>query len=122
MALKVLIAEDDPTTSAYEHLLVSSLGFEVVGIVFSGQAAVAQARIAHPDVILMDIMLADPMSGLEAANLIRHELGTPVVFASVLDIPATKEPVKPPRGVRFLRKPFTLEELADALNSVVERL
>lgn len=63
----------------------------------------------------MDVMLAGKMSGLEAANLILRELASSLRFWAFRK--KKKNSLSP--GVRYLKKPFTQEELAAAIAMVV---
>ncbi|MCR9257864.1 MAG: response regulator [Alphaproteobacteria bacterium] len=79
---RVLIVEDEAITAMDEQMTVESSGYEVVGIVDSGEGAVEAARDLKPDVILMDITLKGDMDGMEAAWKIRERFGIPVVFVT----------------------------------------
>jgi len=48
------------------------LGYEVSGTATTGELAVELAGNLHPDLILMDIMLAGKMNGIEAAEEIKR--------------------------------------------------
>ena len=47
---------------------------------YSGEEAVGKLQEAHPDLVLMDIVLAGKMDGIEAAEKIAESSGTPVVY------------------------------------------
>jgi DNA-binding NarL/FixJ family response regulator len=66
----VLIVDDQPPFRAVARTLVSLLtGWRVVGEAESGEAAVAAAAQAAPDLVLMDINLPG-ISGIEATRRI----------------------------------------------------
>src|SRR5512136_2739005 len=68
--LRVLIADDHPMMVDGLRYLLEAHGFEVVGAVGDGQAAVAQALQLEPDLVLMDISM--PIcNGLAATRLIK---------------------------------------------------
>lgn len=71
--LRVLLAEDDAPTRELLVELLTRFGHSVVADVGTGTEAVAQARVAKPDVMLMDVHMPDA-SGVEAAREIATEL------------------------------------------------
>ncbi len=69
--MNVLIVEDEVIAANYLKQIVLQAGFNVIDIVSEGSRAVQIAELERPDLILMDIMLADSMSGVDAAINIR---------------------------------------------------
>lgn len=70
--ITILIADDHPPfRSGLRALLESSQDVAVVGEVGTGTEAVIQAAKLQPDVILMDIQMAD-LNGIEATRRILH--------------------------------------------------
>jgi DNA-binding NarL/FixJ family response regulator len=57
MAVRVLIVDDHAPFRALARLLLVADGFDVVGEVGDGVAAVTAARTLHPDVVLLDVSL-----------------------------------------------------------------
>jgi CheY-like chemotaxis protein len=112
---RVMIVEDEPITAMDEHAILSNLGYEVVSMTFSGEAALEQIKDKQPDVVIMDVMLIGEMNGLLAAQKIRREYGTPVVFVSALSKSLEHNSRMPPEGVRFVEKPYTETTLANAV-------
>jgi DNA-binding NarL/FixJ family response regulator len=67
MATTVLIVDDHPSFRASARLLLECEGYEVVGAVEDGAAALAAVRELHPDVVLLDVQLPD-IDGFEVAG------------------------------------------------------
>ena len=102
----VLIVEDEALVAGNlrEHLLEQ--GYEVSGVVGSGEDAVRVAAERNPDVVLMDIRLEGNMSGVEAARTIWESLQIPIIFVTANADPATLNEVKTVPNYGFLVKPF----------------
>jgi CheY-like chemotaxis protein len=55
--IKILIVEDEMIIAANISLQLSSLGYEVTGIIPRGEAALTNIKQNQPDIVLMDIAL-----------------------------------------------------------------
>lgn len=77
---KVLIVEDELIPASYLRRILQQEAFDVVKTVMTGRDAVETARMLEPDIVLMDIMLEDGMSGTEAAMKIRQLLPDVIVI------------------------------------------
>jgi DNA-binding NarL/FixJ family response regulator len=83
--MRVLVADDHSLFSDGIASLLEAAGFDVVGQVGNGLAAVEAAVRLSPDLVLMDIAMPQ-MSGLEALRLIKAKAPkTQVVMLTVSD-------------------------------------
>jgi hypothetical protein len=116
-----LVVEDEPITLMDEIMALQDLGYVLAGSALSGEVAIQIAEEERPDVILMDIMLLTSMSGVVAADEIRRRFGTPVVFVSALGDQDAFDSgrIIPPKGVRYIVKPFDKVQLAAAIEAVL---
>lgn len=71
--MRVLLADDHPLFLEGLCNILTARGIEVVGKARNGLEAMDQARVFHPEVILMDIDMPQ-MDGLAATRLIKAEL------------------------------------------------
>ena len=78
--IRILVVEDDPTTSLLVGTLVRHQGYTVAGTATTGAQAIELAQSERPDLVLMDIELAGDMDGVDAAFAIREGMGAAVVF------------------------------------------
>jgi two-component system, cell cycle response regulator DivK len=67
----VLVVEDDPANMKLAALLLRSAGYQVLQAV-DAQGAIALARSAQPDLVLMDIRLPG-MDGLAATRVLKQD-------------------------------------------------
>jgi len=70
--MRILIADDHPMMVDGLRYLLDAYGFEVVGAVGDGQAAVSEALQLEPDLVLMDITMP-VCNGLDATRLIKAQ-------------------------------------------------
>ncbi len=86
MAVKVLIVDDqEPFRLAARMVVETTEGFDVVGEVETGEAAVEMARALEPELVLMDVNLPG-ISGLDATRQILDAApGTVVLLLSTYE-------------------------------------
>jgi DNA-binding response OmpR family regulator len=69
--------------------VLTRFGYEVLGVVPTGEEALALAAEHEPDVAVLDVRLAGPVDGVDVAAALRRRSGTPVVFLSANSDDAT---------------------------------
>ena len=69
--LRVLVVEDEVISSMLLEHQLAELGCEIAGSAATGAEALELARSAPPDFATMDVGLAGPMDGIEAADQIQ---------------------------------------------------
>lgn len=131
---RILVVEDESVIAFDLELQLTSLGYQVVGVVASGEQAIARAGDACPDIVLMDIHLEGEMDGIEAARQIRDQYRIPVVFLTAYAEEGTLKRaeatlpygylVKPPGATQpygYLVKPCDARELNATLQMALVR-
>lgn len=111
----VLIVEDEQIVALDLMQTVEDLGYTVAGTASTGAEALALARTAAPDVVLMDIHLDGDTDGVAAAQSLRKASGPPVVFVTAFDDPRTVLRAKLSEPYGYLLKPFNVRELRVAI-------
>jgi len=111
----ILIVDDEAyiSTQVEEHL--SSIGYDVVGMASSGQAAIEMAKSLHPDLVLMDIVLPGKLDGIEAAQIIKEEQDIPVIFLTAYTDDKLIERAKNVEPFGYIVKPFQEREIKAAI-------
>jgi two-component system, response regulator PdtaR len=105
-AIRVLVAEDDENARAILVELLRALGHDVVAEVGTGEQAIASAREARPDVVLLDVHMPG-RSGIEAAEMIASEVGETavVLFTGDDTLSLSDRDAAATAAVAFLSKP-----------------
>jgi DNA-binding NarL/FixJ family response regulator len=81
----MIVDDQMPFRMAARSVVGVTPGFEVVGEAKSGEQAIEQMAVLHPELILMDINM-DGISGIEATRRIIAEYpGTKVILLSTYD-------------------------------------
>ena len=82
MMLDVLIVEDEALIAMDLEIQVAAAGHVVVGAVRTADEAVAQAASLLPDVVLMDLRLAEGSSGIDAGRRIYEDCHIRCIYIS----------------------------------------
>jgi DNA-binding NarL/FixJ family response regulator len=89
--IRVLLVDDsEPFRVALAELLELADGFLLVGQAASGEESVELARLAGPDLVLMDLQLPG-MDGLAAARRLREMAAPPAVVLISTDVSAVDD-------------------------------
>lgn len=116
---KILIVEDERIISTMLRKIVEEEGYALSGCVASGKDAIRHAFYAHPDLVIMDIVLEDEIDGVEAARIITGKLNVPVIFLTGNSDSAT---IKAAWGIKpfdMLTKPVRKSLLVDVIKAAI---
>ena len=117
---KLLVVEDDANILELLSASLRFAGFDV-STATSGSAAVTAAKSAHPDLVVLDVMLPD-LDGFEVIRLMREGgARTPVVFLTARDGTDDKIRGLTLGGDDYVTKPFSLEEVIARIRAVLRR-
>jgi len=115
--LKVMIVDDSKTIRRTTENLLSKAGYDVYSAT-DGFSALAEVVDHKPDIIFMDIMMPR-LDGYQACALIKNNdnfKNTPIIMLSSKDGLFDRARGKIAGSDRYLTKPFTKEELINAIN------
>lgn len=118
MKKKVVIVEDDRLLSIVLKKMATSMNFEVLDTSQGGQDAIESVTRNKPDLILMDILLADNVTGIEAMKKIRETTNTPVIYISALSDESVRREATGISNSFYLTKPVNMHELKSAIDDV----
>ena len=109
---KILIVEDNPPNMRLAIFLLESAGHSVLSAT-DAETGLALARDEQPNLILMDIQLAD-MDGLEATVLLKRADATraiPVIALTALAMKGDEERIRAAGCDGYIAKPLQYREL-----------
>ena len=117
----ILIVEDENIVAMDLAATLKRLGYEVCATTALGEDAVELARTERPDLILMDIMLAGTMDGVQAAEHIRAERDVPIVFLTAYTDDASIARASHTDAYGFIVKPFHDRDIRGAVEIALSK-
>jgi twitching motility two-component system response regulator PilH len=116
---KVLVVDDSPVDLQHLKIIVENAGYQVI-TACNGREAQEKARHEHPDAILMDVVM-DGIDGFEACRNITSDEATaniPIFFVTSKNQKADRVWGELQGGRGMISKPFTAEQIIQAINAV----
>jgi CheY-like chemotaxis protein len=117
----VLIVEDEAITGMAIKESLVEMGYDVRGIIPTGEQAVQAAIEQKPDLILMDIQLAGKMNGIVAAKLIRDQASVPVIFLTAYSDDRIIRNAKMTEPYGYILKPVRDKELGATIGMALRK-
>jgi len=118
---RVLIVEDDVIVAEDLRQAVVASGFDVVAHAIDGHEAVQMARHLLPDVVLMDVYLDGPTSGIDAARAIQWEIDTSIIYVSASCDDAVLSDAVSSGAFGYIVKPFQSRQVAFSIKIALQR-
>lgn len=119
MSTHVLIIEDDPNIAELIRLYLEKDDFKV-SIASDGKSGVDIFFKAHPDIVLLDIMLPE-MDGWEVCREIRKTDKTPIIMLTAKDETVDKVTGLELGADDYISKPFDMKEVIARIHAVLRR-
>jgi len=119
MNKRLLIIEDNQKITSLLKKYLEGYGYEVL-IALEPQAGLAIFRDAHPDLIILDIMLPG-MSGLEVCKRIRKDSEVPIIMLTARGEVNDRIVGLELGADDYMAKPFEPRELVARIEAVIRR-
>ena len=117
---KVLVVDDEAVVRSLLRRALERRGYQVLEA-SNGQAGLRAIRESSPDLVVLDMSMPD-LDGAEVVRLARAEGFTvPIVIASGYLDTSMESRLTAGAFQGFLRKPFSMQELAAAVEAVLPR-
>ncbi|MEW6755491.1 MAG: response regulator [Candidatus Latescibacterota bacterium] len=115
---RILVVDDDPVVLASCRRVLEAEGFEVVVAASADQAVEAQSSGTF-DMLLVDVMMPE-RDGTWLAHRIRSQWpGVPICVMTGYATPETRTAAGRAGAATFLAKPFTPDELLEAVRETL---
>lgn len=120
--IKILVVEDEMIIGATISMFLTSLGYEVTGMVPRAEEALLHVRDNPPDIILLDIQLKGKIDGIEMAKRVQETNDIPIIYLTANADEATFNRAKSTRPAAFISKPFRQLDLQRAIELTITRM
>jgi signal transduction histidine kinase len=113
----ILAVDDNPTNLKVLCSAVANLDWEIL-VATDGESAIEQAEYAHPDLILLDVMMPG-IDGFETCQILKGNSITqeiPIIFMTALSETVDKVKGLSLGAVDYITKPFQPEEVIARIN------
>jgi CheY-like chemotaxis protein len=117
MGKTILIVEDEPKNMTLTRDILKISGYETIEAV-DGRQGIDKAKSAKPNLILMDIMMPK-MDGYAACREIKADPATkniPVIMLTAVGYDLNKKLAKQMGADGYVTKPFSRQQLVDAIS------
>jgi DNA-binding LytR/AlgR family response regulator len=121
-ATKILIVEDEMIIAANISLQLTSLGYEVTGIIPRGEETLLHIDQQQPDIVLLDINLKGKIDGIETAKIMQKSYDIPIIYLTGNADEAHFNRAKTTNPYAFISKPFKKLDLQRAIELTVNRI
>lgn len=122
MPVKVLIVEDEVIVAEDVRSRLLDKGYEVTGIVDTFDKALESVKTNRPDIMILDIRIKGEITGVETAIILASQLDKPIPVVFLTAFSESEFPVlKAVESYSFIKKPFTEEDLTQAIEKALTR-
>lgn len=115
--VNVLIVEDDDAARDASSQYLDSLGYETRTASNAAEAE-RQAKYERPDVVICDWRIRGSRSGADVARTLQKAYRSRVIFITAYRLSQLRRETRDIDVVRYLRKPLSLDTLADTLRQI----
>ena len=116
---RVLVVEDEMVVQLHLTRIVAELGHEVVGTAMTTHEALEAAAASAPELVLMDIHLADGDDGVETAKKLVRGHDCAVIFVTAYADEKTLQRTEEVGAAGYLVKPFTAPAVRAAISTAM---
>jgi signal transduction histidine kinase len=119
--VKVLVVEDESIVALDIQHRLRAMGYAVVGLALTGPEALDLVERTNPDLVLMDIRLKGPISGIETTEQLRARRDLPVIYLTAYTDQATLDRARISEPFGYVVKPFEDRELSITIEIALYR-
>lgn len=117
--VRVLAVEDDTLQARGLRLLFKRLPYDLLAVVPTADEALRLFGAELPDVVLLDVQLADAGDGIALAHRLNAIRSVPLIFLTSFEDDATYERARAAGPFAFLHKPYDERQLVRAIELAI---
>jgi len=117
---RILLVDDEPKLVRLVWEVLTATGFDVITI-GSGREAVQKVALEQPDLVLLDIVLADEVDGYEVARQVRKFSTVPIIMLTARVEESDLLQGFDAGADDYITKPFSSKELLARVRAVLKR-
>lgn len=121
-ATKILIVEDEMIIGANLSMLLTNLGYEILGIIPRGEEAIQFVENKQPDILIMDINLKGELDGVETSKAIQNKYDIPIIYLTANADEVNFNRAKSTKPHAFISKPFKKQDIQRAIELTLSRI
>ena len=119
MTKRVVIADDTEFFRTALEEILTTAGYDVVGIAANGAQAVDMATDLHPDIVILDVVMPEK-NGLDAAKDISQlQLPLKIVMCTSLGYEPIIEEAMSSGASGYILKPLSREKVLGILETII---
>ena len=108
---RLLIVEDERIIAEDIKRILFQFDYDVIDIISYGEDVLERFEELNPDLILMDIMLAGEINGIETAKKVKEKYNIPIIYLTAYANESILNSAKITQPFGYLIKPFEEHEL-----------
>lgn len=112
---EIMIVEDEAVIALRLQQVLTTMGYVVTGIAYSGEDALENIRSLRPDLVLMDIKIPGKIDGIDVAEIVKSELDIPVIFLTSYSGIKIINRAKKAEPYGYIVKPYQDREIKAAI-------
>lgn len=116
---KVGILDDEILICETLFKYLNELGYEVPDYAITYEEGLELLNRDKPDIMLLDINISGPLSGIDFAHHIRAHHNIPLIFVSSYSDKTTIDSAKTAKPNGYLIKPFSKEDLYSSIETAI---
>ncbi|MGB3716707.1 MAG: response regulator transcription factor [Candidatus Promineifilaceae bacterium] len=117
---RILLVDDEPKLVRLVWEVLTAAGFDVIAT-GSGREAVQKVALEQPDLVLLDIVLADEIDGYEVARQVRKFSDVPIIMLTARVAEPDLLHGFDAGADDYITKPFSSKELLARVHAVLKR-
>lgn len=119
--INIMVVEDEGIVARDIGQRLTKMGYNVVAVVDSGEAALEKASGTQIDLVLMDIILKGDLDGTQTARQLYERHHVPIIYLTAHADQATLQRAKETQPFGYVVKPFQEQDLKTSIEMALAK-